>query len=297
MNRDNKSFCFQQIHIDVARNATDDFNLFHDPHKWHRIKSNPFGGPIVLGFQLVALVENWLRQPDILDHDSRCADTERLRFSNYQFTFVKAVKPGETVSIESKKPQLSDSDGKTQLSHRIAMKTNGKLALMGYKRDSEVALFLADGMLSGLDNLKKFPDRSYLENGFFLKRKYMNTSNAKNFLCGCFTDQSLFFDELGDKANFPEIFPCSLISCALLEKALNNGHDFEENPMVYTSHRISVDRLVLSQLKSNDALSILVRELPEKTETYECYGLIHDNRILFRAMIGLTALRNILKSK
>ena len=29
----NQPFTFDQIHIEVARNATDDFNLFHDKHK------------------------------------------------------------------------------------------------------------------------------------------------------------------------------------------------------------------------------------------------------------------------
>jgi hypothetical protein len=50
-------YCYQQIHIDVARNATDDFNPFHDQNKWNRIHGkihgNPFGMPIVLGFQIV----------------------------------------------------------------------------------------------------------------------------------------------------------------------------------------------------------------------------------------------------
>ncbi|MDH3561594.1 MAG: hypothetical protein OEN52_11645, partial [Gammaproteobacteria bacterium] len=44
-------YCFHQIHIDAARNATDDFNPFHDPWKWDHIHGNPFGMPIVLGFQ------------------------------------------------------------------------------------------------------------------------------------------------------------------------------------------------------------------------------------------------------
>ena len=48
---------FNQLHIDVARNATDDFNLFHDSKKWQYIKNNPFNGTIVLGFQLESL---WL---------------------------------------------------------------------------------------------------------------------------------------------------------------------------------------------------------------------------------------------
>ena len=42
------------LHIDVARFASDDFNPFHDRHKWQRIAGNPFGGPIALGFQLGA---------------------------------------------------------------------------------------------------------------------------------------------------------------------------------------------------------------------------------------------------
>ncbi len=41
---------FSQIHIDVACNATDDFNLIHDSQRWSRIVNNPFQGPIILGF-------------------------------------------------------------------------------------------------------------------------------------------------------------------------------------------------------------------------------------------------------
>ena len=47
---------FQQIHIDAARNATDDFNPFHDPRKASLIRANPYAGPIVLGFQLECLI-------------------------------------------------------------------------------------------------------------------------------------------------------------------------------------------------------------------------------------------------
>ena len=52
-----QSFTFDQIHIEVARNATDDFNLFHDKHKWLQITHNPFKGPIVLGYQLNTLID------------------------------------------------------------------------------------------------------------------------------------------------------------------------------------------------------------------------------------------------
>jgi hypothetical protein len=48
---------FSQLYIDVARNSTDDFNLFDDSRKWRNINGNPFNGPITLGFQLASLIE------------------------------------------------------------------------------------------------------------------------------------------------------------------------------------------------------------------------------------------------
>ena len=133
------------------------------------------------------------------------------------------------------------------------------------------------------------------------------TSNAKNFLCGSLRDQTKFFDELQDKVIFPEMFPCALLSSALLEKALKKNHDFEKNPMVYTSHKISIDRRLLTDLKSNDALHILIKPTADSAQhdfgdsvvtalDYECYGLVSDNGVLFRALISLTPLALILQS-
>ena len=136
----------------------------------------------------------------------------------------------------------------------------------------------------------------------------MTTSNAKNFLCGSLRDQTEFFDEIQDKVIFPEMFPCALLSSALLEKALKKRHDFEKNPMVFTSHKISVDRRLLAQLKSNDALHILIKPTDDSAEhdfgesfatalDYECYGLVGKcNAILFRAIISLSPLELIVQS-
>jgi len=296
MNINHNEIYFQQIHIDIARNATDDFNLFHDPHKWHEIIKNPFGGPIVLGFQLESVLEKVVLSHRFQNNEFKLIDEKNLQFSNYQFTFANAVKPGQLTVFEIKKSQFKEDKSNAILSNRISIKANGQLALMGYKKESKKALYLGEADFSQIDPLIKYPDRSYIpENGFFLKRKFMNTSNAKNFLCGSFTDQSLYFDELNEKASFPEIFPCSMVSCALLEKALKNNHDFKKDPMVYTNHKITIDRLLLKKLKSNDALHILIKELPEEKNIYECYGLIHNNQILYRGIISLTSLQNILK--
>ncbi len=46
-------------------------------------------------------------------------------------------------------------------------------------------------------------------------------------------DQSDYFDDLAQTAEYPEVFPCSLTSGALLEKAQLENHDFKRNPMVY----------------------------------------------------------------
>ncbi len=61
--------------------------------------------------------------------------------------------------------------------------------------------------------------------------------------------------------------------------------------MVYLSHKISIDRTHLDQLKSNDVLQILVRQLSSEAgnegigsnmdllNNYECYGLVKGNAI------------------
>ena len=51
-----------------------------------------------------------------------------------------------------------------------------------------------------------------------------------------------------------------------MEKAQLENHDFKRNPMVYTSHEISIDRRQLAKLKNNDVLNILVEQLPESDD-------------------------------
>lgn len=298
MNTSHIPFVFEQIHIDVARNATDDFNLFHEPVKWQQIDNNPFAGPIVLGFQLESLLESRIKQFRLDNGETALLEQYGLRFSNYQFTFANAVKPGQFVEIDIKKSQFKADAEAPVLSNRVAVKSDGTLALTGYKKESQTPLYLADADFADFGNLRNFPDRSFLSgNGFFLKRKFMNVSNAKNFLCGSLIDQTLYFDDLEEKTVFPEIFVCSLVSCALLEKAWVEHHDFKKDPMVYAAHKISVDRDRLAQLKSNSCLHLLVKELEDEPFTYRCFGLIEDNRILFRAIIALMPLKQILNSQ
>ena len=159
--------------------------------------------------------------------------------------------------------------------------------------------------MPGLDCVE---DCTYLSGtDYFLKRKILNNGSVKNFLSGSLAEQSDYFDELSKTANYPEVFPCSLASGALLEKAQLEHHDFKQNPMVYTSHNISIDREHVTRLKNNDRLHILVKQLPEsraKTlnhtaillRTYECYGLLESNEILFRMETNLVPLEEILKN-
>ncbi len=296
---------FQQIHIDVVRNATDDFNLFHDPDKWDRIKDNPFLGPIALGFQLESLIEHSVRDYRKINNEANLIKQYDLSFSNYQFTFANAVKPNQAINVDIKKTQCKLEPDIT-LSNRVIVKSDKKLALMGYKKESQYPLFLKDKDLSYLGDLRHQKDRCFLLNApkVFLKRKFINVSNAKNFLCGSLANQNDYFDELTNRIYFPEIFPCSLISCALLEKALFQKHDFEKNPMVYTSHKISVDKVLLHQLKSNDVLHVLVEKMTseiafgtdeeDQQVEYHCFGILENNMVLFRAIINLCPLAAIL---
>lgn len=302
-----QSFTFEQIHIEVARNASDDFNLFHDKHKWLQITHNPFKGPIVLGFQLNTLIEYQMRLYREAQHEDQIIAEKQLRFSNYQITFVNALRPRQEMALNIKKTLINTIPELT-LTNRVAIKSQGKTILLGYKKETKSSLFLADVDLSGLPDLNGVADKTVVPGtDFFLKRKWMNNGNVKNFLSGSFAEQSDYFDELTHVAHYPEVYPCSLTSGALLEKAQLENHDFKRNPMVYTSHDISVDRVQLARVKNNDKLHILVKQLPESKDntlnqtnimlrTYECFGLLEDGAILYRIKLNLVPLEEILKN-
>ncbi|QWF71477.1 hypothetical protein KEF85_03085 [Methylomonas paludis] len=303
----NQSFVFDQIHIEVARNASDDFNLFHDKHKWLQITHNPFKGPIVLGFQLNTLIEYQMRLYRESQHEDQIIAENQLYFSNYQITFINALRPRQEFNLEVKKTLITTIPELT-LTNRIAIKSAGKTVLLGYKKETKTPLFLGNTDLSGLPDLGALPDKTLVPGtDFFLKRKWLNNGNVKNFLSGSLAEQSDYFDELSQVADYPELFPCCLTSGALLEKAQLEHHDFKRNPMVYTSQDISVDRSLVKRLKNNDKLHILVKQLPESREntlnhtniqlrTYECYGLIAGNAILFRIKLNLVPLEEIIKN-
>lgn len=290
---------FYPLHIDIARNSTDDFNLFHDKKKWHQIYKNPFKGPITLGFQLEELIEGAIREHRTNNNEDKIIHQHKLQYSNYQFSFANPVKPEQEVRVKINNSLFCDSKDNPTLSNRISVKSAGKLSVMGFKKESKYPLFLPEPDLPTFDTLKYAADREFLgDTGFFIKKKFMNTSNAKNFLSASLVEQSDFFDEIDGKANFPEIFPCALISCALLEKAIKEKLDFKRNPMVYTSHNISIDRYQLASLKSNDCLHIMVRPSTSSkkhssllVQSHECYGVINHQSLLFRSLITLAPLQ------
>jgi hypothetical protein len=304
---DKDAFIFDQIHIEVARNASDDFNLFHDKHKWLQINHNPFKGPIVLGYQLNTLIEYQMRLYREMHHEDKVIAENGLRFSNYQITFVNAVRPRTPVTLEIKKTLINTIPDLT-LGNRVYMKADGKTVLLGFKKETSAPLFLADTILENLPDLNQITDLSYVpDTPYFLKRKFLNNGSVKNFLSGSLAEQSDYFDELTHLAKYPEIYPCSLTSGALMEKAQLENHDFKRNPMVYTSHEISVDRNHVLQLKNNDKLHILVEQLPEsgdntlnntniQVRTYHCYGLLENHEVLFRIKMNLVPLEEILKN-
>ncbi|MCD2450132.1 hypothetical protein GO003_007010 [Methylicorpusculum oleiharenae] len=300
-------FTFEQIHIEVARNASDDFNLFHDKHKWLQITHNPFKGPIVLGFQLNTLIEYQMRLYREAHYEDQIIADKQLRFSNYQTIFVNALRPRQELSLEIKKTLITTIPHLT-LTNRVMIKSQNKTILLGYKKETQTPLFLGDTDLSNLPDLNTVADKTLVPGtDYFLIRKWLQNGNVKNFLSGSLVEQSDYFDELAHIAHYPEIFPCSLTSGVLLEKAQLENHDFKANPMVYTSHDISVDRFLIKQLKNNDKVYILVKQLPESKNntlnntsimlrTYECYGVLDNQEILFRIKLNLVPLEEIIKN-
>ena len=198
-------YCFEQLHIDVARNTTDDFNPFHDPKRWLRIRNNPFGSTIVLGFQTEFLVSD----------------------------------------------------------------------LVSRKRRREGGGVLSDSL--GL-----------------------------NFVLAGLGTQQDYFDELDEFVSFPPVFTAALLSCGLLEKAWQEGYDFEADPVVYTTHQISVDKRLQRALRGNDCLHLLIEgplEAPAGSglgnsgmdqQLYHVFGVVMGPAILFRAKVQMAALHTML---
>lgn len=276
----------QPLHIDVARNATDDFNPFHDKTRWRQVEGNPFAGPIALGFQLGLFVEDALRRFRTANDEHALIARDGLRYSNYQFTFAAAAAAGDALSVEVRPSRYRERT----LANRVTVRKPGAIVLTGHKK--ETAEPLRPLGPPGLPPLRAAVDRREVgDSGYFLKRKYLTTANAKNFLVGAMVEQSDYFDELADRVRFPELYPAALISCALLERATLAGHDFIREPVVYTSHAISVDRERCARLASNDALHVLVAD--RGGWVYDCFGVVNDDAPLFGAQIRMAPLAEV----
>lgn len=301
-------FVVSQMHIEAARNSTDDFNLFHDKNRWQHIQDNPFNGPIALGFQLGCFVEDQVNRSakNYLSHSlADSSATERsapLNFSYYELGFAGTVKPGDGIELVVRGGRYSDILGVKCFTNRLALKANGKTVLLGFKRQTSQHLIQGLKPLPSLNEVTSASDRTFIgSDKHFLKRKFMIVGNAKNFLTSAFAEQSEYIDEFVDKVSFPEMYPLSLVSSALLERAQAEGHDLVARPMIYVSHKLSIDKDLLTKLKSNDALNILVSSPRASTDpvcqnvTQYCTCVLANQQVLFHAEIQLAPLSALLK--
>lgn len=301
-------FVISQMHIEAARNSTDDFNLFHDKNRWHHIQSNPFEGPIALGFQLGCFVEDQVnRSSKNYRHYFESKNlseehSEPLNFSQYELSFAGSVKPGDKIELVVRDGRCSELSGVKIFTNRLALKANGKTVLLGYKRHTSQHLITGVVPLPKLSDVTNGDDRSFIGmERYFLKRKYMIVGNAKNFLASAFAEQSEYIDEFVDKVSFPEMYPLSLVSSALLERAQAEDHDLVEKPMIYVSHKLSIDKRLLTELKSNDALNILVSpphfldDPNSENMTQYCTCILSNQHVLFHAEIQLSPLSALLR--
>jgi hypothetical protein len=301
-------FRFEQLHIDIARNSTDDFNPFHDPQRWNLIRGSTFNGPVALGFQIECLLDHLLDRHRRREGEAELLVKNGLHFCNLELKFAGALLSGEEFRVAIRKTTHRSSRG-GGLSNRLTVrKMDGDPVLIGSRSDTAAPRFLPDEEVPIFPEIGEIEDRSSVPGTpFFLKRKFLTTSNGKNFLLGSLVDQHYYFDELEERVLFPTVYPVALSSCALLEKVWQEGYEFEKNPVVYTSHKISVDRRLQQQLRSNDRLDILVAgpypaekggglgRSAVKQSCYRCFGLLEGNRLLFRALVQTAALEEMTK--
>ena len=296
--------CFEQIHVNVARFSTDDFNPFHDPGKWRQIAGNPFAGPLVLGFQCEALIESLIAHLPNHREDEAFAAEQGLAWTHYEFTFVSPLLPGERFEAMARAGRRKRTPTPS-ITHRILVRTVDRPVLTGFVRrtaESLNTLTLADSAFAS--PLIEAPDR--LNRGdWFLKRKFLSTGHAKNFLASSLANPADWFDELEGRVSFPDLFPPALLSCALLEQAHASGHDFFHAPLVYAAHRISVHGPVVRTLRSNEPLHLLVRApepvagkggLAGHAARLRSLGLVYagrEDRLLAQAEVQLAPLAGL----
>ena len=288
-------FSFTQLHVEVARNATGDFNPFHDPVRWRQVRNNRFGAPIVLGFQLEMLLAHAVMEQRLAEGDAGSDDGWPGRFVSFRFSFADAVRVGEPVEVEVKPTRQGSRAGGTR-TNRILLRKRGRPVVTGRVEslcERPAGLELDFRPPAELFDL---PDRSRLAGGrYFLKHRSLQISDAKNFLAGSQVVPCRYFDELEGRARFPALFPLSLVSSALLEKAASEGYDFMERPLVYASHLFHVDLGWLKRLRDGELLHLLVegplnQAKEEVRSRYRCVGLLSRGRLLFTAEIGLAPL-------
>ena len=299
-------YCFEQLHIDVARNCTDDFNPFHDAGRWQLIRDNPFGSTIVLGFQTEFLVSDLLSRQRRLNGEITDPEELGLGYSNFEFRFAGALKPGERFEVDIRKTVDKIASGGGLSNRVVVRKQNRDLVLMGTLSETAEPRFLGDTDLTSLPPTEELADRQPIPGSpYFHKRKFLTTSNGKNFVLAGLGVQQDYFDELDEFVHFPPVFTAALLSCGLLEKARQEGYDFEADPVVYTSHQISVDRRLQRALRSNDQLHLLIEgplpvtagglgnAVPEQ-QLYHVYGVLDRYAVLFRARVQMAALHAML---
>jgi len=293
-------FVFSQLHIDVARNATGDFNPFHDPARWHRVRGNPFGGPIAMGFQLEMLLLEAVQRQRAGESRSGGVDTSGFRYARSSFTFADVVRAGEAVAMDIRPSRWRVEED--SVSNRVSLRRDGRAVLMGRLEagnGDSLKPRCTTPLPAGPDSLAD--GIRFREGRCFLKKKTLQVSDAKNFLAGSLVPHHPYFDELEGRARFPELFPVALVSSVLLEKAALEGYDFLADPMVYTAHSFSVDRCLLGSLASGDTLFILVDgPRQERAGTggmvqsrYCCAGLLPGGAILFQMETRLASLREL----
>lgn len=295
-----EQLAFDQIHIDIARNSTDDFNPFHDPQRFSNIQGNPFTGPIALGFQMEFLCSDRILRRRAEEHIQA---SDSLAFRNFEFSFAGALSRSEAFALDVRKTVDRSAQGGGVSNRVVLRKSDGTPVLIGTQSDTVEPRVSGGAEIGDLPPLAQLPDRSTVPGSdLFLKRKFLMTSNAKNFALGALCRQHDYIDELAEHVRFAPLFTASLVSCALLERGTAQGHDFQAEPMVYTSHQISVDMRVQRKLRSNDAVHILVAQpqiIPPgkglgkvcvEQQLVPCTAVVSDSAILFRARMQLAPL-------
>jgi len=216
---DAAEYRFGQIHIDVARNSTDDFNPFHDPHRFDRILATPTPADRPRLSARVPLPVFPGRASAVAVRRPGCAGGATLSQLQFHLRPTPCARRSPARSSQADRPE----DRPARIVERVLVKKSGRAVLLVRIRDTPEPVVVAAGDLPLAVDLRWLRPRGAAGHAMVPHKRSSSTRPTPRTSRRSAVDQALLLRRDCREGPLPRALPCALASCALLEAGLERG--------------------------------------------------------------------------